>query len=114
MQQPQRPAEIEERRQEQDAQGQPHVQGVDVPAERAGVAAGHRPRHLKAGPLFGHAPGQVVDDHEPDLLLAALGEVADLPLKGPLQIGVGERAGVFAAQRAHLGQPRGDCERLIG
>ena len=81
---------------EQHAHRQPDVQRVDVPAERAGVAARHRPRDLEAGPLFDDPPVEVVDDDEADLLLAALGEVADLPLEGALEVDVAEGAAVFA------------------
>ena len=54
----------------QHAQRQPDVQRVHVPAERARIAARHRPRDLKPGPLFEHLPARVGDDHLPDLFRA--------------------------------------------
>ena len=98
------PAEVEERQQEQHAQRQPDVQRVDVPAERAGIAARHRPRDLEAGPLFEHPAGGVGDDDLADLLLAAAREVADLPAERALQVGAAVGAGVFRAHGAHLRQ----------
>jgi len=72
VQQLQRSAEVEERDEEERAQRQPDVQRIDVAPERARIPARHRPRDLKPGPLFKHAPGEVVDLHLADLLLAVL------------------------------------------
>ena len=86
VQQREGPAEVEEGQDEKDAEGQPDVERVHVPAERAGIAARHRPRHLEAGPLFEHPAAEVVDDDLADLLLAVAGEVADLPVERHLQV----------------------------
>ena len=52
MQQPERPPEVEERREEQHAQRDPDVRRVQLAPERARVAARHRPGDLVAGPLL--------------------------------------------------------------
>ena len=75
---PQRPPPVEERRDEQQAQRQPDVERVEVAAERAGVAARHRPRDLDARVLAEHAPVGGADDHLHELLVA--GVERDLPL----------------------------------
>ena len=106
-------AEVEERDEEQEAQRQPDVERVDVAAEGAAVAAGHRPGDLEAGPLFDHAAGEVVDDHLRDLLLAAFGEVAHLPAEAGLQVGATVRALVFRAGGLDLRQLLGDREHLV-
>ncbi len=98
---------------EQHAQRQPQIQRVDVAAERARVAARHRPRDLEPRPLFEHAPGQVVDLDLRDLLLAVLREVADLPVEGGLQVGAAVGARVFGARGADLREPFGDREHLV-
>ena len=70
----------QERRHEQQAQRQPHVQRVDPAAERARVAAGHRPRDLEAGPRLGDLAGRVVDVDLGQLLAVRPGrEPAHLP-----------------------------------
>ena len=80
MQQAQGFAPVEERHEEEDAQGDPDVERVHVPAERPRIAARHRPGDLKAGPLFEHVAG-VVGDYDLADLLALPGEVADLPAR---------------------------------
>ena len=85
VQQRQRPAEVDERQHEQHAQREPDVQRVDVPAERARVAARHRPRDLEAGPLL-RAPARCRSAMMtcPISCLAGAREVAHLPAeRGP-------------------------------
>ncbi len=110
----QRPAPVDERQQEQQAQRQPHVQRIDVLAERPAIAARHRPGDLEARPLFEHAAGAIGDDHLADLLGALRGEEADLPAQRALQIGAAVGAGVFPAHRAHLWQRFGDFQNAVG
>ena len=114
MQQLQRPARVDEREQEQQAQRQPDVQRVDVPAERARIAARHRPGDLEPGPLFEHSPGGVGDDHLPDLLGAAPGEEAHLPAQRALQVGAAVGAGVFGPDGLHLRQRVRDRQDPVG
>ena len=52
--------------------------GVELVAEGAGVAAGHLPGNLIAGPRFTDLARQRVDDDQGHLLVG--GEVADLPM----------------------------------
>ena len=56
MQQPERPAQVDERREEEHAQRDPHVRRVQLAPEGARVAARHRPGHLVAGPLLERSP----------------------------------------------------------
>ena len=114
VQQREGPAPVEEGNEEQQAQRYPHVERVDVLAERARVAARHRPGDLEAGPLFEHAPARVGDDHLADLLRALRREEAHLPAQRALEIGAAVGAGVFPAHRAHLRQRFGDFEHAIG
>ena len=60
--------EVDERREEQHAQRDPDVRRVELAAERALVAARHRPRHLVARPLLEHRAAAVVDLHLGDLV----------------------------------------------
>ena len=106
-------APVEERHEEQEAHRDPDVQRVHVPAKSARIAARHRPGDLKAGPLFEHVAGVVGDDHQADLLVL-LGEVADLPAAGTLQIDVAEGAGIFGPHGAHLRQTVGDLQYPVG
>jgi hypothetical protein len=78
---PERPAPVEQSEDEDRAERQPDVGGVDHPAEGARVAAGHVPGDLVAGPRFDDPAVVRVDDHLHDLLAA--GEEADLPEPGP-------------------------------
>ena len=82
----QEPARIDERRDEEQRERDPHERRVDLAPERAGVAAGHRPRDLRPGPRLGHLPGRVADVDLRDLLgvLAAREVVADLPARAGL------------------------------
>ena len=57
------PAEVEERRDEQQAQREPDVERVDVLSEGPPVAPGHRPGDLEAAPSFEHPARGVGDDH---------------------------------------------------
>ena len=50
----QQPARIDERRDEEQRERDPHERRVDLAPEGARVAAGHRPRHLRPGPRLGH------------------------------------------------------------
>ena len=52
VQQAKRPPEVDERDQEQQAQRDPHVRGVELAPERARVAARHAPGHLVPRPLL--------------------------------------------------------------
>ena len=99
----------QERRDEQHAQRDPHVPGVDPAPERARVAAGHAPRHLEARPDLRDARGGVVDVDlgELDLLLARR-EPADLPLARPLRVLVRDRVGMPPQLGANRERRRGD------
>ncbi len=102
-----RPAKAHERREEKQAQRQPHVERRDVAAERAAVAARHRPRDLDPGPSFDGLTVEVVDYHLADL--AAVRSVeADLPAPAALQVGdrVGTR--VFGQHASDRRLRRGD------
>ena len=82
VQQPERPAQVHERREEEQAERQPDVRGVQLAAEGALVAARHRPGHLGAGPLLEQGAAAVVHLDLDELL--AVAEEADLPAaRGP-------------------------------
>ena len=90
------PGPGDERREEQQAQRQPHVQRVDAAPERARVAAGHPPRHLPAGPHLGDATHGVVDvDLDPLALRPGAREEADLPDAGAVGVHVGPSRGYW-------------------
>ncbi len=76
----------QERRDEQQAHRDPHVPGVHAPAERAVVAARHRPRDLVAGPRLQHRAAGVVDRHLADLPPVSRGEDRHLPLRRALRV----------------------------
>ena len=103
------PAPRQERRDEQRAQRDPHVPGVDSAPERARIATGHRPRHLEARPDLGDARGGVVDVDlgELDLLLAGR-EPADLPLTRTLGVLVRDRVRVARQLRLDRQRRGGD------
>ena len=63
MQQPERPPDVDEGRQEEHAQRDPDPWSVELAPERAGIAARHRPCHLRARPLLEHRPAAVVHLH---------------------------------------------------
>ena len=112
----QRPARVDERRDEEQRQRDPHPRRVDLAPERAGVAAGHRPRDLEPGPRLGHPAGRVVDVDLRDLLglLAARAVVADLPARAGLLEDVGERPRVRCARADGRGRAVGDLLRPGG
>ena len=100
VQQPQRRAR--EREHEQRAQRQPDPERVGDAAERAGVAARHRPVDLVAGPALEHAAAAVVDHRLGDLLGALAvaprrGEERDLPAAPCLALVVDAPVGQRAA-----------------
>ena len=99
---PQQPAPIDERHDEEQRERDPHERRVDLAPERAGVAAGHRPRHLRPRPRLRHATAVVADVDLRDLLrvLAARDVVADLPARARLLEDVGERRRAGPAARA--------------
>ena len=77
MDDPQRPAPVEEAAEEDHRQRKPDVGRVQLVPERSLVAAGHLPGHLVPGPRLGHHTGARVDVDHDDLFVAV--EVADLP-----------------------------------
>ena len=87
----------DEREHEEEAQREPHVQGVDPLPERPRIPARHRPCDLEARPRLGHRSRRVVDVDLGDLpaLRALTREPADLPLSRPLR--VCERMGAAVA-----------------
>ena len=85
MQQPEGPAQIHERHEEQQAERDPDVGRVQLAGEGALVAARHRPRHLVAGPLLQDRAALVVDEHLHDLV--AVAKEADLPAPRALRVG---------------------------
>ena len=116
MQQRRSPAPGDERQHEHQADREPDVPGVDDPAERAVIAARHRPRDLEAGPRLRDLAGVVVDIdlHELALGRARLGrrEPAHLPLRGALRVLVGNERGVLAQLGLHDRAAASDREHL--
>ena len=105
----------DERGDEQDAERDPDVPGVDAAAERARIAAGHRPRHLEARPGLGHRAGVVVDvDLEQLALGLGVREPADLPGRGALGVLVGDGLGVPAQLGLDSGIGGGAAQHLVG
>ena len=90
VQQGRTPAPGQERQHEQEAHRQPDVERVDVAPERSRISAGHRPRHLVAGPHLRHLRGGVVDvdlDHL-GLDVSRRREPAHLPDARPARVDV--------------------------
>ena len=115
VQQRERPAEVEERQQEQHAQRQPHVQRVDVPPERARVAARHRPRRPGSrSTVRARARTGRRSVTWPISFLPSVREVADLPAERPASGRRRRRSPGTSLAGAHLRQPRGDREHLVG
>ncbi len=112
MEHPERPARVEERRHEQQAERQPDVPGVEPFAEVAVVAARHHPGRLGALPGFDHLAGPAVDGDVGQLV--APREVADAPVPAALEEGDVVRAQVRvpAALAANLGCAVRDPDRL--
>ena len=93
------PGPGDERGHEQGTQRQPYVQRVDAAAERAGVAAGHPPGDLPAGPHLRDPADRVVHiDLDPLVLRALAREEADLPLAVAVRVDVGLGTGVLPAR----------------
>ena len=113
--QPQGPARIDEGRQEEDAERQPDPEVVDVPRDRARVAAGELGVDLRAGPRLDDASARVIDHDLPDVGATRV-EVVHLPLAG--QSGAGARPGLEAAHRAlgrqSAGRPSRSPDRESG
>ena len=84
----QQAAPVEQAEQEDRAERQEDVGGVELVAEGARVAAGHFPGDLVAGPGLAHETGLRIDDDQRHLLV--VGEVADLPVAVDLVDGVGQ------------------------
>ena len=83
MQHPERPSRVEERRDEQQAERQPDVPGVEPLAEVAVVAARHDPGGLHALPGFDHRP--VSPSTVTSASFFVPGEVADAPVAAALE-----------------------------
>jgi hypothetical protein len=95
VEQPEWPPRIEEGDQEDHAQGQPDVGGVELPPECALVAAGHLPGHLGAAPGLDHPAGVVLDLDLGQLVVVR--EEADLPATRAIRVGVGLEVGMLGA-----------------
>ncbi len=85
---------VDQAEQEDRAEGQEDVGGVELVPERSRVAAGHFPGHLVPGPGLTHGAGLRIDDDERHLFVA--GEVADLPVAVDLVGAVGQHRVLFA------------------
>ena len=109
VQQPQRPAEVDERQQEEQAQGKPDVGRVQGAPEGALAPAGHGPGHLIAPPLLEHGTRAVVHLDLRDLL--AVTEEAHLPAAGAVGVGVGPQR-PLPPLGPHLLRPLGDARDL--
>ena len=108
------PAEVEERRDEQQAQREPDVERVDVLSEGPPVAPGHRPGDLEAAPSFEHPPRGVGDDHLREFPAPVAREEAHLPAQGPFGVDRPVGAGVPAAGVPDLGHRAGDRQHPAG
>ena len=95
--QPERPARVDERSQEEHAERQPEPEARDLARDRPGVAARELRLHLLAGPLLDDACGRVLDHHLAHVLSLRI-EVIDLPL--PYRSGAAARTRLEAANRA--------------
>ena len=111
VEQPRRPAQVDERKQEQRAQGQPDVRGVELAAEGSVVAARHRPGDLMTRPLLEDRAAAVIHAHLDDLV--AVPEEAHLPAARAVHVG-GRPEPTAPPLVAHLVRARGDRDRLSG
>ena len=101
-------APVEEAEQEDRRERQPDVGSVELVAELVGVAAGHLPGDLVAGPRLAHRPGGIVDDHLHPLRPA--GVEVHLPGAG-LGLRRGAEPPVAPALLGDLGVGAGDPDR---
>ena len=97
-------------RQEDRAERDPDVPGLERPAaECAAAAARHLPRDLRPGPGLGDAPGQVLDRHERDLPRLARPRLHDPGLRFGPEVGGRRRVGRVALEPARDLRV-GECE----
>lgn len=108
--QPPRAPPVDQPEEEDRAEGQEDIGGVEPVAERAGIAASHLPGDLVAGPRLAHPARGRVDDRQRHLVVP--GEPGDLPVAVDLVDAVGQPA-VLTALLGDAGIVRGDRGGLL-